>query len=74
MRKFKTQKLQIILDDWSTGHEGAGPVESEKGETVGLSKVYCGRRERLEIGVRSREGHQTEMFEGLSTGKSLGAV
>lgn len=25
---------------------------------------------RLEMGVRSREGHQMEMFEGLSTGKA----
>lgn len=37
MRKFKTQRLQIILDDWSTGHEGAGPVESEKGRSSLLS-------------------------------------
>ena len=46
-------------------------MKSEKGETVGLTKLCCGRRKRLEMGVRSREGHQTEMFEGLSTAESL---
>lgn len=55
------QRLVGLRSQWK--------VRKER-QSVSL-KLCCGRRERLEMGVRSREGHQTEMFEGLSTGKSL---